>query len=86
MSDTPGWASPGPDPSSEERQTGASGAAEPMPTDKPAPAAPAAPAGEAPQSPDAKIPDAKGPEAPEAKWAEGQPPPGQWSAPTGAPA
>ncbi|MFF9396888.1 DUF7544 domain-containing protein [Streptomyces griseoluteus] len=83
MSDTPGWASPGPDPSSEERQTGAPGAAEPTPTDKPAP--PAQP-GEAPQSPDAKIPDAKGLEAPEAKWAEGQPPPGQWSAPTGAPA
>ncbi|MFF9360503.1 hypothetical protein [Streptomyces griseoluteus] len=88
MSDTPGWASPGPDPSSEERQTGAPGAAEPTPTDKPAPPAQA---GEAPQSQDAKISDAKGPEAPEAKaaeakWAEGQPPPGQWSAPTGAPA
>ncbi|MYV43096.1 hypothetical protein GT030_30635 [Streptomyces sp. SID1328] len=92
MSDTPGWASPGPDPSSEKRQTGAPGAAEPMPTDKPAPAAQPS---EAPQSPDAKISDAKGPEAPEAKaseakaseakWAEGQPPPGQWSAPTGAP-
>ncbi|MFF7964727.1 hypothetical protein ACFZC3_05115 [Streptomyces sp. NPDC007903] len=81
MSDTPGWASPGPDPSSEERQTGAAGAAEPTPTDKPAPAEPAAQPGDAPQSP-----DAKGPEAPEAKWAEGQPPPGQWSAPTGAPA
>ncbi|MEV8045075.1 MULTISPECIES: DUF7544 domain-containing protein [Streptomyces] len=84
MSDTPGWASPGPDPSSEERQTGAPGAAEPTPTDKPAQP------GEAPQSPDAKTSDAKGPEAPEAKaaeakWAEGQPPPGQWSAPTGAP-
>ncbi|MFF7384586.1 hypothetical protein [Streptomyces griseoluteus] len=88
MSDTPGWASPGPDPSSEERQTGAPGAAEPTPTDKPAPAAQP---GEASQSPDAKVPDEKGPEAPEAraseaKWAEGQPPPGQWSAPTGAPA
>ncbi|MFF9377650.1 hypothetical protein ACF1BB_24295 [Streptomyces griseoluteus] len=88
MSDTPGWASPGPDPSSEERQTGAPGAVEPTPTDKPAPAAQP---GEAPQSPDAKISDAKDTEAPEAKaaeakWAEGQPPPGQWSAPTGAPA
>lgn len=96
MSDTPGWASPGPDPSSEERQTGAPGAAEPTPTDKPAPVEPAAQPGEAPQSPDAQTSDAqtsdaKSPEAPEAKaseakWAEGQPPPGQWSAPTGAPA
>lgn len=83
MSDTPGWASPGPDPSSEERQTGA---AEPTPTDRPALAAPAAQPGQVPQSPDAKIQDAKGPRATEAKWAEGQPPPGQWSAPTGAPA
>ncbi|RZU37158.1 hypothetical protein EV284_2314 [Streptomyces sp. BK022] len=88
MSDTPGWASPGPDPSSEERQTGAPGAAEPTPTDKPASAAQP---GEASQSPDAEVSDAKGPEAPkakasESKWAEGQPPPGQWSAPTGAPA
>ncbi|QBJ90800.1 hypothetical protein D0Z67_11130 [Streptomyces seoulensis] len=91
MSDTPGWASPGPDPSSEERQTGAAGAAEPTPADRPAPAAPAAQPGEAPQSPDAqpsdaKGPGAKGPDAPEARWAEGQPPPGQWSAPTGPPA
>ncbi|MFE0348089.1 DUF7544 domain-containing protein [Streptomyces griseoluteus] len=88
MSDTPGWASPGPDPSSEERQTGAPGAAEPTPADNPAPAPQP---GEAPLSPDAQISDAKRPEAPdakaaEAKWAEGQPPPGQWSAPTGAPA
>ncbi|MGW5335548.1 DUF7544 domain-containing protein [Streptomyces bauhiniae] len=88
MSDTPGWASPGPDPSSEERQTGAPGAAEPTPTDKPAPAAQP---GEAPQRPNAKMSDAKAPEAPEgkapeAKWAASQPPPEQWSAPTGAPA
>lgn len=83
MSDTPGWASPGPDPSSEERQTGAAGAAEPTSSDRPAPAAQP---GQAAQSPHAKIQDAKGPQATEAKWAEGQPPPGQWSAPTGAPA
>ncbi|MFD4788207.1 hypothetical protein ACFWN1_14340 [Streptomyces sp. NPDC058459] len=73
MSDSPGWASPGPDPSSGERKTGAAGAAEPTPADPPTPAEPAAQQGDAPQSPDAK-------------WAEGQPPPGQWSAPTGPPA
>ncbi|MFK4110856.1 hypothetical protein [Streptomyces sp. NPDC002176] len=73
MSDSPGWASPGPDPSSEERKTGAAGAAEPTPADPPAPTEPGAQPGDAPQGPDAK-------------WAEGQPPPGQWSAPTGAPA
>ncbi|MGW3340863.1 DUF7544 domain-containing protein [Streptomyces sp. NPDC001009] len=77
MSDTPGWTSPGSDPSSEERKTGAAGAAEPAPSDTPPPAA-------EPAEPTAQPDDA--PRNPDAKWAEGQPPPGQWSAPTGAPA
>ncbi|BDH03480.1 DUF7544 domain-containing protein [Streptomyces seoulensis] len=77
MSDTPGWTSPGSDPSSEERKTGAAGAAEPTPSDTPPPAA-------EPAEPTAQPDDA--PRNPDAKWAEGQPPPGQWSAPTGAPA
>ncbi|MFG3196631.1 hypothetical protein ACGFYT_10935 [Streptomyces sp. NPDC048208] len=77
MSDTPGWTSPGSDPSSEERKTGAAGAAESTPTDTPPPAA-------EPAEPTAQPDDA--PRNPDAKWAEGQPPPGQWSAPTGAPA
>ncbi|MBV1944801.1 hypothetical protein [Streptomyces sp. BV129] len=77
MSDTPGWTSPGSDPSSEERKTGAAGAAEPTPSDTPPPAA-------EPAEPTAQPDDA--PRNPDAKWAEGQPPPGQWSAPTGTPA
>ncbi|WP_329011619.1 DUF7544 domain-containing protein [Streptomyces sp. NBC_01601] len=77
MSDTPGWTSPGSDPSSEERKTGAAGAAEPTPSDTPPPPS-------EPTEPTAQPDDA--PRNPDAKWAEGQPPPGQWSAPTGAPA
>ncbi|MEU1711085.1 proline-rich domain-containing protein [Streptomyces sp. NPDC005706] len=70
MTDTPGWASPGSAPSSDGREPGASGPAEPA--DRPGPAEPAAQPG----------PDAQ---APGAKWSNEQPPPGQWSAPTGAP-
>ncbi|WP_460108078.1 DUF7544 domain-containing protein [Streptomyces sp. YKOK-J1] len=70
MTDTPGWASPGSAPSSDGREPGASGPAEPA--DRPGPAGPAAQPG----------PDAQ---APGAKWSDEQPPPGQWSAPTGAP-
>ncbi|MFF2201714.1 hypothetical protein [Streptomyces sp. NPDC058145] len=67
MTDTPGWASPGSAPSSDGREPGASGPAEPA--DRPGPA-------------EQPGPDAQ---APGAKWSNEQPPPGQWSAPTGAP-
>ncbi|UFR04145.1 glycerophosphoryl diester phosphodiesterase membrane domain-containing protein [Streptomyces sp. Go40/10] len=70
MTDTPGWASPGSDPSSEGREPGASGPAEPA--DRPGPAEPAPQPGTNPQSPGGK-------------WSKEQPPPGRWSAPTGAP-
>lgn len=70
MTDTPGWASPGSAPSPDGREPGASGPA--GPADRPGPAEPAAQPG----------PD---PQAPGAKWSDQQPPPGQWSAPTGAP-
>lgn len=70
MTDTPGWASPGSAPSSEGREPGASGPAEPA--DRPGPAGPAPQPG----------PDAQGPGT---KWSAEQPPPGQWSTPTGAP-
>ncbi|MEU9440608.1 glycerophosphoryl diester phosphodiesterase membrane domain-containing protein [Streptomyces sp. NPDC048304] len=70
MTDTPGWASPGTAPSNEGREPGTSGPAEPA--DRPGDTAPA------PQ-PD---PHAQGPGV---KWSKEQPPPGQWSAPTGAP-
>ncbi|MFJ4952116.1 glycerophosphoryl diester phosphodiesterase membrane domain-containing protein [Streptomyces sp. NPDC088760] len=70
MTDTPGWASPGSAPSSEGREPGASGPAEPA--DRPGPTEPAPQPG----------PDAQGPGG---KWSKEQPPPGQWSAPTGAP-
>jgi hypothetical protein len=71
MNDTPGWASPGSAPS-DGREPGASGPAEPA--DRPAgpeqPAPPAARPGAEPTSPGTK-------------WSKEQPPPGQWSAPTG---
>ncbi|MDO0927430.1 hypothetical protein QQY24_19185 [Streptomyces sp. TG1A-8] len=70
MTDTPGWASPGSAPSSDGREPGASGPAEPA--DRPGPAGPAAQPGADPQNPGTK-------------WSDEQPPPGQWSAPTGAP-
>lgn len=67
MNDTPGWASPGSAPS-EGQQPGASGPAEPA--DRPGPAEPA----------DQPRPDTTGPGP---KWSQEQPPPAQWSAPTG---
>lgn len=69
MKDTPGWASPGSAPS-DGHEPGASGAAEPA--DRPGPAQPADQPGADPTGPDSK-------------WSKEQPPPGQWSAPTGAP-
>jgi hypothetical protein len=69
MKDTPGWASPGSAPS-DGHEPGASGAAEPA--DHPGPAQPADQPGADPTDPDSK-------------WSKEQPPPGQWSAPTGAP-
>ncbi|MFJ5263473.1 glycerophosphoryl diester phosphodiesterase membrane domain-containing protein [Streptomyces sp. NPDC088387] len=67
MNDTPGWASPGSAPS-DGREPGASGPAEP--SDRPGPTEPSDQPGTDPQSP--------GP-----KWSKEQPPPAQWSAPTG---
>ncbi|MDT0615977.1 glycerophosphoryl diester phosphodiesterase membrane domain-containing protein [Streptomyces lancefieldiae] len=70
MNDTPGWASPGSAPS-DGREPGASGPAEPA--DRPGHDRPA---------PDADQPGAE-PTSPGTKWSKEQPPPGQWSAPTG---
>ncbi|MFD0056103.1 glycerophosphoryl diester phosphodiesterase membrane domain-containing protein [Streptomyces sp. NPDC127168] len=71
MNDTPGWASPGSAPS-DGREPGASGPAEPA--DRPGgPDQPAQPA----DHPGAE------PTSPGTKWSKEQPPPGQWSAPTG---
>ncbi|WP_033287098.1 DUF7544 domain-containing protein [Streptomyces sp. NRRL F-525] len=69
MNDTPGWASPGSAPP-DGPEPGASGTAEP--TDGPGPAQPADQQGTDPSGP--------GPQ-----WSKEQPPPAQWSAPTGAP-
>ncbi|WP_306189349.1 glycerophosphoryl diester phosphodiesterase membrane domain-containing protein [Streptomyces sp. MK5] len=73
MKDTPGWASPGSAPS-DGQETGASGPADAA--GRPDPAQPAQPADQ---------PDTQ-PQSPGVKWSKEQPPPGQWSAPTGAPA
>ncbi|MFF0228021.1 hypothetical protein [Streptomyces sp. NPDC004629] len=70
MNDTPGWASPGSAPSNGQ-EPGASGPADPA--DRPGPAQPVDQPGAEPQDPGAQ-------------WSKEQPPPGQWSAPTGAPA
>ncbi|MGW8062951.1 glycerophosphoryl diester phosphodiesterase membrane domain-containing protein [Streptomyces ziwulingensis] len=71
MNDTPGWASPGSSPS-DGREPGASGPAEPA--DRPGgPGQPARPADQ---------PGAE-PTNPGTKWSKEQPPPSQWSAPTG---
>ncbi|WP_329503534.1 glycerophosphoryl diester phosphodiesterase membrane domain-containing protein [Streptomyces iakyrus] len=70
MNDTPGWASPGSAPSDGQKPD-QSGPAEP--TDRPAPAQPAdqpAQPGQAPQDADPQ-------------WSKEQPPPAQWSAPSG---
>ncbi|NMO32828.1 hypothetical protein HG826_04360 [Streptomyces sp. GMY01] len=70
MNDTPGWSSPGSAPSDDQRP------GTPWPgdaADRPAPAQPA----DRPGTP---------PAGPGVKWSKEQPPAGQWSAPTGAPA
>ncbi|MCX5048597.1 hypothetical protein [Streptomyces sp. NBC_00474] len=73
MKDTPGWASPGSAPS-DGQEPGASGPAEP--TDRPGPAERADQPGPDPQdSPDAQSTGSQ--------WSKEQPPPAQWSAPTG---
>ncbi|KOT28935.1 membrane protein [Streptomyces caelestis] len=72
MNDTPGWASPGSAPS-EGQGPGASGPAEPA--GRPGPQHPA----DQPQQP------GQAPQDPGVKWSKEQPPPGQWSAPTGPP-
>ncbi|MFD4505125.1 hypothetical protein [Streptomyces sp. NPDC058457] len=71
MNDTPGWASPGSAPS-DGREPGAS-----APADRPVPAEPAEPPADQP-GPD--------PQGPGSQWSRDQPPPGQWSTPTGTPA
>ncbi|NEY34262.1 hypothetical protein GTU99_18985, partial [Streptomyces sp. PRKS01-65] len=67
MNDTPGWASPGSSPS-EGRDPGAS-----APAGHPGPDQPAHPAGQPGEQP----------AGPGAKWSKEQPPPAQWSAPSG---
>ncbi|MFD0315365.1 glycerophosphoryl diester phosphodiesterase membrane domain-containing protein [Streptomyces flavalbus] len=71
MNDTPGWASPGSAPS-DGQQPGTPGASAPddRPDDAPRPAAPTEQPGTDPQGPGSK-------------WSKEQPPPAQWSAPTG---
>ncbi|MFI5685603.1 hypothetical protein [Streptomyces sp. NPDC051636] len=69
MKDTPGWASPGSAPS-DGQEPGASGPAEPA--GRPGTAQPAEQPGAGAQDPGSK-------------WSKEQPPPSQWSAPTGAP-
>ncbi|MFF0585161.1 glycerophosphoryl diester phosphodiesterase membrane domain-containing protein [Streptomyces sp. NPDC003781] len=71
MNDTPGWASPGSAPS-DGHEPGASGPAEPA--DRPA--------GPEQPAPPADRPGAE-PTSPGTKWSKEQPPPAQWSAPTG---
>ncbi|MFK4543357.1 hypothetical protein RKD29_002953 [Streptomyces tendae] len=71
MNDTPGWASPGSAPS-DGHEPGASGPAEPA--DRPA--------GPDQPAPPADRPGAE-PTSPGTKWSKEQPPPAQWSAPTG---
>ncbi|MEU0189073.1 glycerophosphoryl diester phosphodiesterase membrane domain-containing protein [Streptomyces afghaniensis] len=70
MNDTPGWASPGSAPS-EGQKPDASGPAEP--TDRPGPA----------QSADQPGQPAQAPQGPGPQWSKDQPPPAQWSAPSG---
>ncbi|QKW27849.1 glycerophosphoryl diester phosphodiesterase membrane domain-containing protein [Streptomyces seoulensis] len=70
MNDTPGWSSPGSAPSDDQRP-GTSGPGDAA--DRPAPAQPA----DRPGTP---------PAGSGVKWSKEQPPPGQWSAPTGTPA
>ncbi|CAM5712496.1 proline-rich domain-containing protein [Streptomyces purpurascens] len=73
MNDTPGWASPGSAPSDGQKPD-QSGAAEP--TDRPGPAQPADQPGQAAQP-------GQAPQGPGPQWSKDQPPPAQWSAPSG---
>ncbi|MFF7795129.1 glycerophosphoryl diester phosphodiesterase membrane domain-containing protein [Streptomyces sp. NPDC007991] len=70
MNDTPGWASPGSAPSDGQKPD-ASGPAEPA--DRPGPAQPADQPGQSAQAP----------QNPGPQWSKDQPPPAQWSAPSG---
>ena len=80
MNDTPGWASPGSAPS-DGQQPGASGPAEPAePADRPGTTSPAEHPGAEQPGGDQPGPD---PQGPGSQWSKEQPPPGQWSAPTG---
>ncbi|MFI9825815.1 glycerophosphoryl diester phosphodiesterase membrane domain-containing protein [Streptomyces sp. NPDC052013] len=81
MNDTPGWASPGSAPS-EGQEPGTSGPAEPadrqnpeQPADRP----------QQPGQPEQPGQPGQAPQGPGVKWSKEQPPPSQWSAPTGAP-
>ncbi|MFH8340218.1 glycerophosphoryl diester phosphodiesterase membrane domain-containing protein [Streptomyces sp. AM6-12] len=69
MTDTPGWASPGSDPTPEGREPGTSDTAGRPGNGSGAPAPQPGPQ----------------PQGPGAQWSGQQPPPGQWSAPAGAP-
>ncbi|GGS52669.1 proline-rich domain-containing protein [Streptomyces violaceus] len=73
MNDTPGWASPGSAPSDGQKPD-QSGTAEP--TDRPGPAQPVDQPGQASQPGHA-------PQGPGPQWSKDQPPPAQWSAPSG---
>ncbi|MGX1564413.1 glycerophosphoryl diester phosphodiesterase membrane domain-containing protein [Streptomyces sp. NPDC055506] len=73
MNDTPGWASPGSAPSDGQKPD-SSGTAEP--TDRPGPAQPADQPGQAAQP-------GQAPQGPSPQWSKDQPPPAQWSAPSG---
>ncbi|MFJ5993464.1 glycerophosphoryl diester phosphodiesterase membrane domain-containing protein [Streptomyces sp. NPDC092370] len=70
MNDTPGWASPGSAPSDGQKPD-QSGPAEP--TDRPGPAQPA----------DQPAEPGRTPQGPGPQWSKEQPPPAQWSAPSG---
>ncbi|MFJ8595530.1 hypothetical protein [Streptomyces sp. NPDC093598] len=70
MNDTPGWASPGSAPSDGQKPD-QSGPAEP--TDRPGPAQPA----------DQPAQPGQTPQGPGPQWSKEQPPPAQWSAPSG---
>jgi hypothetical protein len=72
MNDTPGWASPGSSPS-DGQQPGGSGPTEPA--DRPGATNPA-------EQPPADQPGPD-PQGPGSQWSKEQPPPGQWSTPTG---
>ncbi|MFF9811083.1 glycerophosphoryl diester phosphodiesterase membrane domain-containing protein [Streptomyces coeruleorubidus] len=79
MNDTPGWASPGSAPSDGQKPD-ASGPAEPA--DHPNPGEPSDRPGPADQPGQPGQPG-QAPQAPAPQWSKDQPPPAQWSAPSG---